>query len=167
MFVLSMILCVICFFDYYSKRIPNLLILLILLWGMGRGVYQKSLCGAGEYLMILAAVVFLLYPIFQIGGLGAGDVKLLCTCAGFFPVDKVISFLFMSLLISAVFSIVKLVKERNLQDRIAYFLKYVKSVVKNGKWSQYLPQKDLKKLSGICMSGPILCSVLLGLGGVY
>lgn len=164
---LFIMLCLICLVDYKRQKIPNLYTAMILMAGLGRGLYQGGVFGAGEYLLVLAVVTFLLYPLFRIGGLGAGDVKLLCTCAGYFPVDKVFSFLFISMLMSAMFSIVKLFRERNVQDRAIYFVNYCADVVKNGRWRLYMPQKGDKKLSGICMSGPILCSVLLRLGGVY
>lgn len=164
---LTIILCIVCLYDYRKQKIPNKLIGLILLAGLGRSVCLEGMYGSGRYLIVLAVVIFLLYPLFRIGGLGAGDVKLLGVCAGFFPAGDVFSFLFISLLFSAIFSMAKLVKEQNVRDRITYFCKYCRKVVKQGKWVYYLPEAGGKKLEGICMAGPVLCSVLLRLGGVY
>lgn len=165
--VLCVILGVICFFDYKRQKIPNVLVLITMLSGLVRSVYLKSVVGAGEYLVLTAVVVFLLYPLFRIGGLGAGDVKLMSVCAGYFPAPKVFSFLFISLLVSAIFSIIQVCRERNAQERVSYFCEYCVAIVKSGKWSRYLPKKRNEKIRGICMTGPILCSVLLRLGGVY
>lgn len=167
MAMLFVSLFVVCVFDYARQKIPNPLILLILLAGAGRGFYQEGFWGVGIYVLKAVIVLFLLYPLFRIGGLGAGDVKLLGICSGYFLSDQILFFLFFSMLISAVVSIVKLLKERDARDRVQYFVEYCGAVVRSGKWSLYLPEKDAKKLSGVCMSGPILCSVLLGLGGVY
>ena len=71
------------------------------------------------------------------------------------------------MLISAAVSMIKLLQERDARDRVRYFVEYCGAVARSGKWRLYLPEKNAKKLSGVCMSGPILCSVLLGLGGVY
>jgi Flp pilus assembly protein protease CpaA len=165
--VLCVSLGVVCVFDYVTGRIPNLLLAAIFAVGAGWGVYQRGLPGLGIYLVVTVAVVFLLFPLFRIGGLGAGDVKLLAVCAGYFPVHKIFYFLFCSMLVSAIFSIVRLMRERNVRERIAYFCEYCLAVALSGRWQLYLPGKDERKFSGICMSGPVLCSVLLGLGGVY
>lgn len=167
MTVLCAALCVICFFDYGQRRIPNWMVILIGLIGVGRNIYLGDIREVARYLLTLVVVLFLFYPLFRIGGLGAGDVKLLSVCSGYFPVNKIFSFLFISLLFSAIFSMIQLFRERNVKDRISYFCEYCVAVAKSGKWRLYFPQKDEKRIYGVCMSGPILCSVLLGLGGVY
>lgn len=164
---LTGILFMVCLYDYREQKIPNRLIGLALLTGLTRGLCLEGVLGVGRYLIVSAVVIFLFYPLFRIGGLGAGDVKLLGVCAGYFPVGDVFSFLFISLLFSAVFSMAKLVKEQNVRDRIAYFCDYCRTVVRQGKWICYVPVSGGKKLKGVCMAGPVLCSVLLKLGGVY
>ena len=164
---LTGILCIVCLYDYRKQKIPNELIGLILLIGLIQSILQEGICGVGRYVVVSAWVVFLFYPLFRIGGLGAGDVKLLGACAGYFPAADVFSFLFISMLFSALFSMVKLIKEQNVRVRIAYFCDYCRNVVRSGKWTYYMPEAAGKRLGGVCMAGPILCSVLLRLGGVY
>lgn len=158
---------VVCYFDYRRRKIPNPLIAVILAVGMGESILENGLKGAGEYLLVTTGILFVLYPFFRLGGLGAGDVKLLSVCAGYFPVNKIFYFLFFSMLISAVISVIQVCRERNVWDRVSYFCEYITAVAKSGKWNLYFPQKGERKIYGICMSGPILCSVLLGVGGVY
>lgn len=158
---------IVCFFDYRKRKIPNQMIVVILTVGAGERFLESGFAGAGEYLLSFLAVLLLLYPLYRLGGIGAGDAKLLSVCAGFFPAPKIIWFLFFSMLFSAVFSVFIVCRERDLKDRVAYFLEYAAAVAKSGKWWLYLPQRGGRKIRGICMSGPILCSVLLGIGGVY
>ncbi len=167
MAVLCTSLGVVCLFDYRKRRIPNLWVVLILTMGAGRSILQNGLGGLAVYLLSAVSVLFLLYPLFRVGGLGAGDVKLLSVCAGYFPPRRIFYFLFLSLLVSAVFSFIRLCRDRDLRDRILYFCEYCAAVARSGKWSLYLPQKGGRALSGVCMSGPVLCSVLLGMGGIY
>lgn len=167
MAALCVSLCVICLFDYSRRKIPNLFVGVIFAIGTGRGVLGNGLKGAGEYVLVTFVILFLLYPVFRIGGLGAGDVKLLSVCAGYFSADKIFYFLFFSMLISAVFSVIQVCREKNVRDRVRYFCEYVAAVAKSGRWRLYFPQKGEQRLPGICMSGPILCSVILGIGGVY
>lgn len=167
MAVLCTSLGVVCLFDYKKRKIPNLSVVLILVMGAVRSVFQNGLRGLGVYLFAAVSVLFLLYPLFRIGGLGAGDVKLLSACAGYFSPQRIFYFLFFSMLVSAIFSLIRLCRERDVRDRILYFCAYCTAVVRSGKWGLYLPQKGERKLSGVCMTGPVLCSVLLGIGGIY
>lgn len=167
MAVLCTSLGVVCLFDYRKRKIPNLSVTLILAMGAGRSFVRNGFKGLGIYLLAVILVLFLLYPLFRIGGLGAGDVKLLSVCAGYFSPRRIFYFLFFSMLVSAVFSLIRLCRERNVRDRVSYFCAYCAAVARSGKWSLYLPQKGERRLAGICMSGPVLCSVLLGIGGIY
>ena len=167
MVVLCAALGIVCIFDYVRGKIPNLFPVGIAFGGMIKCYQKCSLSGLGRYFLVMVVVLLMLYPLFRIGGLGGGDVKLLSVCAGYFPVSKIFLFLFMSMLISAVFSVIPLLKEGNVRERASYFCSYCVSVARSGKWQLYLPEKDGRRLRGVCMSGPVLCSVLLYLGGVY
>lgn len=124
---------------------------------------MEELC---VYCLTVIVVLLVLYPFFRIGGLGAGDVKLLSVCSGYFSGLQIFYFLFLSMLISVIFSVIPLLKEGYLKERVFYFLEYCTDVFRSGRWRLYLPQKGGKSPVGICMSGPILCSVLLCMGGV-
>lgn len=125
--------------------------------------------GAGAvllFLLVTAVVVISMYCFFQIGALGAGDVKLFGVCAGYFPEDKVLSFLFFSLLAAAVISLIKLLLEHNLCKRFCYLKEYITRVCESGCLCLYMEKEECSK-AGICLAGPVLCSVLLHVGGVY
>ncbi|MCM1112360.1 MAG: prepilin peptidase [Muribaculum sp.] len=167
MTVLCTSLGVVCIFDYKKRKIPNSAVALIFAAGLAEQACKAGWKGMAMYLFVTAAALFALYPIFRIGGLGAGDVKLLSVCAGYFSVNRILYFLFFSMLFSAFFSMIRLLRERSVRDRIAYFCAYCMAVAQSGRWRLYLPQGKTGRLDGVCMSGPILCSVLIGLGGLY
>lgn len=127
-----------CGYDYREKRIPNYLILWIAIVGAGWRLWSERAPGGLWYLGQAAIVMASLYPFFQIGGLGAGDVKLLGVTAGYLPAQKILTFLFFSLLVAAMISLTKI-------------------RAKGGE----------RRCSRVCLSGPVLVSVLLFLGGVY
>lgn len=118
---------------------------------------------------LLSAMVFVicLYPLFKIGVLGAGDVKLYGVCAGYLPEKKVLYFLFCSLLVAAIFSLIKLLVERNVRERLQYFAEYIMDVARSGQWRLYMENEREYRRTGVCLAGPILCSVILYMGGVY
>lgn len=165
--VLCASLVIACFFDYTKGRIPNRFQVILLVWGMARSVYIGGMERLVLYLLVVMGVLIVLYPLFRIGGLGAGDVKLLSVCSGYFSISQIFWFLFGSMLISALFSVIPLLRERNIKERATYFVEYCAEVARSGRWRLYLPQSKGKRIKGVCMSGPILCSVLLCMGGLY
>ena len=115
--------------------------------------------------VLLTTVAFYLF--FYIGAMGAGDVKLLGVCAGYFSGEKVLCLLFFALLFAAVFALCKMYLARNLWDRLCYLGEYVWDVVRCGRWKAYFAEERAHPASGICMAGPVFCSVLLYIGGIY
>lgn len=178
-----------CVYDYRDRRIPNWVIMLLLLascmmkvLGQLEGYAPMVLVEEDEVLMYsvklivygligmlaqMFGVLVFFYVFFKIGALGAGDVKLLTVCAGFVPAEKILLFLFISLLIAAIFSLYRLMQEQNMRERFLYLYEYIVSVMQNGAWRLYIENEEERRARGICMSGPILCSILLYLGGVY
>ena len=166
MAVLCIFLVIACYFDYRKCRIPNWLLGALLMFGLGQSLLS---CGAGGFLSFsvrVFLVMMLFYPLFKIGCMGAGDVKLFGICAGFLPYGKILLFLFFSLLISAIISLIRLIKKKHLQERFGYLSEYLCDVLISGHWKLYVEDMQ-KEVIGICLSGPILCSVLLYLGGIY
>lgn len=98
---------------------------------------------------------------------GSGNVKLLGACAGFFPAGRVLYFLFFALLFAAIFALCKMYRAHNLWERLCYLGEYVWDVVRCGQWRVYFAEDRASEAAGICMAGPILCSVLLYVGGIY
>ena len=156
-----------CGYDYRRKRIPNVLIALMAILGVGWRFWESGVHGALSYFGEAVLVMCLLYPFFKIGSIGAGDVKLLGVSAGYLPSSRILMFLFISLLISAMFSLFKMWKESNIRERIGYLIAYLTDVARSGSWHLYLEEGEEKAAVGICLSGPVLLSILLYLGGVY
>ncbi len=161
------LLSIACRFDYKSRKIPNGLILVCLLTGLGMRLWEQGLSGIGGYLGNIVFTTMAFYLFFYIGAMGAGDVKLLGACAGFFPAGKVLYFLFFALLFAAIFALCKMYRARNLWERLGYLGEYVWDVVHCRQWKIYFAEERISENAGICMAGPILCSALLCMGGVY
>lgn len=167
MAVLCVGLVIACYFDYKKGRIPNWLMSSLLLSGIGERLLREGamegvfFCGRG------LCVIVLLYPLFKIGGLGAGDIKLYGVCGGYLSRDRFLYFFFISLLIAAIFSLIKLINESNVTERMIYLCQYIGDVVKTGAFGLYMENQREQRHCGICMAGPILISVFLYMGGIY
>lgn len=166
MAVLCIVLGMACVYDYRTGRIPNYLVVLMSVFGAGyciqSGGLTEMLCCFGKAVLVM----LLLFPFFKIGTVGAGDIKLLGVTAGILPFEKILMFLFISLLIAAVISLLKMWKSGQFMRRLRYLWKYLSDVVQGGRWLLY-PETEDRKSSGICLSGPVLLSLLLYLGGIY
>ena len=155
-----------CWYDYRKKKIPNLLILAVFILGVGWRLWREGITGSLFYLGQTAAVLIPMYFLFQIGVVGAGDVKLFGVTAGFLPFNKLFLFLFVSLLIAAMLSLIQLINHKNLVKRLRHLACYLADVMRSG-WALY-PESGMELPEvAICLSGPILVSLLLYLGGVY
>ncbi len=167
MVALCLFLVVACGFDYRWRKIPNFLILMIAMVGVLQHWSVSGMEGVLWYLGTVLLVAAMLYPIFKIGSLGAGDVKLLGVTAGYFPFKKILTFLFVSLLIAAMISLVKMWKKNNFTERLRYLFAYLADVCRSGNYKLYLENEADRRAVGICLSGPVLLAVLLHWGGFY
>ncbi|MCM1192975.1 MAG: A24 family peptidase [Butyrivibrio sp.] len=167
MAVLCLLLTAACGFDYRNRKIPNGLVALTVLAGMAFRLQRDGMPGVPLYLGKAAAITALLYPIYKIGGLGAGDVKLLGAAAGYLPFGKIFLFSFVSLLIAAFISLIKLSVNKNFRERLGLFLGYLKDIAEKGALQPYPAAGKEERSAGVCLSGPMLLSLLLCLGGVY
>lgn len=167
MAVLCLLLTAACGFDYYKRKIPNGLVAIVALAGMAFRFRRDGMTGVLLYPGEAAAIVTLLYSFYKIGVLGAGDVKLLGAAAGYLPFNKIFLFSFVSLLIAAIISLVKLLVNKNFRERLGIFFGYLEDIAKKGALQSYPTTGREKKSASVCLSGPVLLSLLLYLGGVY
>lgn len=164
--LLCIFVAVACVFDYWQRRIPNLLLVTMIVAGVRQSISEQGTEGAAGFVLRILCVMMSMYIFFKIGAMGAGDVKLFGVCAGYLPGDKVLFFLFFSLLIGAGISLLKMVMEQNAKERLQYLVAYIAEVVCTGNWRLYVANRQEQR-SSVCLAGPVLCSVLMYAGGIY
>lgn len=154
--------------DFKTDRIPNGFIIL----GTGIGIlgglrYHTDLLQP-VFSMLLAFL--LMYPLFKIGALGAGDVKVFMMIGSFMNKKELLAVMVSTFIIGAVFSLIKLFTEHNGRERIEYFLSYISEVARTGHWKIYgehmLQDYQLYRKNKIHFTVPILFGVVMKLGGV-
>lgn len=165
--ILCVFLLAACGFDYWQRRIPNYLLAVMLAIGIGQSGLYRGAEGIFYFLCKMICMILCMYLLFKIGTLGAGDVKLYGICAGYLPGDKILHFLFFSLLIAAGISLIKMMMEHNARERFCYLSEYLFGVIQSGSWQLYIDNCRQQKRYSICLAGPIFCSVLMCVGGIY
>lgn len=96
--------------DYLTFRIPNRLNLFGFCWGMTAAVADvffggKSVQMALELVISAAAIVAVMFPIYMIGGIGAGDVKLMGVVGLMLGFHMAVRVLVLSLFLGGVYGI--------------------------------------------------------------
>ncbi len=166
-----MIFCIglaaVCLFDYTQKRIPNLLLLLLFAAALLEAAESGGIPGVLESLFRAGITAVLFFPFFRIGGIGAGDVKLLAVCAGYLPAGSVPGFCFWAMAIAAGIGFLRLLREGTLRQRFRKLRMYVRGCMLTGKVQPYHRADPETPGARIVLSGPVLGSILLYMGGVY
>lgn len=157
--------------DFRYDRIYNGWII----FGILTGLFFRILINGWQDISYAAAAMLisfcLLYPVYKIGALGAGDVKLVIMAGSFLTLNRILRAIAVSFVIGAVFSIRKMALEENFMERMQYLFSYLSEVLHTGQWKLYGEnlKDDYKKYKSnkIHFALPICISVMLGLGGVF
>ena len=154
--------------DLKTDRIPNGFVVL----GGCIGILGRLLGGTDILRTVLSVLpaFLLLYPLFRIGAIGAGDIKVLMMAGSFMEAGELLAVLVISFLIGAVFALAKLLAEHNGRERLHYFLSYLAEVIRTGHWKLYgehmAQDYERYRRNKIHFTIPILFSVVLCMGGV-
>ena len=113
--------------DITSGRISNRLICL----GIGTGLLFR-IWESGAWGLILSVIqiiipVIVLYLLFLMHALGAGDIKLFSMIGSIWSLRVLICCMIFSFLVGAVLSLLKLLYQKNLFTRLRYFYRYVQN----------------------------------------
>lgn len=104
--------------DLRHHRIPNMLILLGLGLGMTGQAYTAELVGLGYGMLsiLIGFVIFL--PMYALGGMAAGDVKLMAMVGAFLTPSDVLSAALFSLIAGGMFGILIVLIRGQLQQTL-------------------------------------------------
>ena len=100
-----------CYFDKRENRIPNCLLMIggfvEILLSVFLVIYRQDWWYLPEMVVKVVLFFFLVWPVYQIGGLGAGDCKLLLLIGMFLPIKKSIYIYISSMVLAAVIGVIR------------------------------------------------------------
>lgn len=157
--------------DFLYDRIYNGWILFGILIGLSFRFLEYQWHGLyGAAVSMLLSFV-LLYPVYKINGLGAGDVKLFLMLGSFVPAEALLRMMIASFMIGAVFSIGKLISEENFKERMQYLFAYLADVFYRRQWRLYGEELrwnyQMYTSNKIHFALPVFISAALWMGGFY
>ena len=95
--------------DFWRMRISNRLILMGLAVSLVLRVHEEGVVGLLTWTILVSFPVILLYLLFLVRALGAGDIKLFSLIGGFLHMKELIWCISFSFLYAAVFSLLKMI----------------------------------------------------------
>ena len=167
--VLLLVLFLASFWDSKKGKIPNLLLAIGAVYGLLRVFYYQNFL---SHIPSIILPVVILYPLYKIGTIGAGDIKLFSVMGLYLSFMENLYCMFMAFVVGALWSLLVMKEKGNLTDRFSYLASYLKESYLNGKFEYYYQDEQGNVLSGIereksqiHLAIPILISVIIHFGG--
>ncbi len=108
--------------DLHRDKIPNHLILCGMVLGIilriAKDILLKDLWDIPTLVLEFLSLFFCLWPVYQTGGLGAGDCKLLLVAGIFLPVKQALFVIIVSFIIAAAGGILQLAIKKALKKKV-------------------------------------------------
>lgn len=110
--------------DLKSYKIPNSIILIGYLLSLLFFHQEYEWTSIYKWLGSIIIPILILFPLFFIKALGAGDIKLFSVIGGFFGTFYAMQIIAISFVVGAVLSLVQLIRYQVLKIRLLYLLSY-------------------------------------------
>lgn len=141
--------------DIQTGRVPNRLIAAGLIAGIVVQAAGHQAWGIYYFLGNISVPVILLYLLFQMRVLGAGDVKLFSMIGGFLTMEELLRCMAYSFAAAGAGAILFLAADKKRWQKLMYAGNYFLDLMHTGRLTPYVPQEDAEKMS-FAFSVPIL-----------
>lgn len=167
--ILIGVFCAAIFMDWRHYRIPNVCIIVGIAAGLIMTYVSYSMSGLLHAIGTAFVIFLVFYPFYLLGALGAGDVKLFMMVGCYFcymGTDGIIHYMFVTLTIAAVISIIKMIAYAESRERLFYLIRYLRKSAVTGVVDAYQVDKTQKRCV-VRLSIPAFFSLILMCAGVY
>lgn len=131
--------------DLKSYKISNYLILCGLVPGILFNFLKYGWTGISLWFPGILLPVLLLFPLFLIKALGAGDIKLFSLIGSFYGTSYVFKSIVTAFVLGAVMSLIYLIKYRQVFYRFHYLITYIQTTISSHTGKEIKPYYDRKK----------------------
>jgi len=144
--------------DFRTHKIPNFLVLLLLLAGIGFQVAMSGLDGILNAFSGIMVGLLILFPLFYFGGIGAGDVKLMAAAGAFMNAPLTFISILLSVYFATFIGIFLLFIRGGLRTYVSRYILMAKTSFHTGKLL-YIPPKE-----GEVARQKFPCAIAIALG---
>lgn len=117
-------------YDMKEHRVPNWWVVSAVLCGLGLCILDaqegQEMLAVFWYTARLAAVTAVMFPLFVLRVMGAGDIKMMAVITGCLGFPAGIKVIVCGFLIGAVLALVKMLIQKNLFKRLNYLAAYIR-----------------------------------------
>lgn len=159
--VAAIILTVAAACDYFTNKIPNLLIISGYITAFVTMILTYGLDDWYIYIIRALWPIPALFIFYFLKALGAGDIKLFSVISIFCPTEFLIRFVIISLIIAAIWGILRLIISHELHIKMLEITAHVKKCINAGEVFDYLPSS---KSSYLCFSICMLFGFIANIG---
>ena len=103
--------------DVGNEKISNRLIVSGLIWGFAFRLMGEGSAGVVHFLVNISIPVILLFLLFQMRALGAGDIKLLSVAGGFLTIGQLYYLIPVTFVVAGIIGLFKLVYQKKCHVR--------------------------------------------------
>ena len=128
--------------DIRTGRVSNRLIAAGLFAGVVFQIAEHGICGIYYFLGNISVPVILLYLLFQMHVLGAGDIKLFSITGGMLTIGELLKCMAYSFAAAGFGAALFLVCDSAGRRKLWHAAKYLLGIVKTGRFVPYQPLKD-------------------------
>ncbi len=153
-------------YDVKEHKIPNTWIIAGIVTAFVIQFCSTGTAGCVKALISMVIPFFLLFPVYVLGMIGAGDVKYFCMFSVLLNEIQVIYMIFYACVLGSIWSLAKMLKRKSVHRRFRYLKEYVVMVMRTPGCKKYYTKKQGYE-DTIAFALPIGLSFVLHLGGVY
>lgn len=130
--------------DIKSYKIKNYTIIIGIITGLSINIVEVGFIDTYPFLIGMTLPIIILFPLFLIKALGAGDIKLYSVIGGFYGTYYLVRVLIISFIFAAILSLIYLIKTRSIHKRITYLITYIQKMKEMNKGILSNKKADLK-----------------------
>ena len=153
-------------YDIKEHRVPTGLVITGTLSAIIIQFLDYGIEGCGRGLVSMLIPLGLLFPVYVLGMIGAGDIKFLCMFSVMLNWEQVLYLLFYACVLGGVWSLACMVKNNSLVRRFQYLKNYIISMAGQKNVRKYFTSEQ-GYTDTIAFALPIGLSYVLHLGGMY
>ncbi|MBO4900203.1 MAG: prepilin peptidase [Lachnospiraceae bacterium] len=169
MFLCLVILSVAAAHDAYDGRVPREVTTIGMIISQAWVICRSSVQDALIALIFGFLLLLILYPLFMIGTIGAGDIKLIMILPAYMTFPDSLQALFISFVCGACIGLVRMVTSHTLIARLRVMKNYISAVSESGRILMYEQPEQVKikqlKSHQIHFTIPLLIGTAVSLGG--
>lgn len=153
-------------YDIKEHRVPNGLVLGGMCLAFVMRFLEMGAEGFGKGIVTMLLPFGLLFPVYVLGMIGAGDIKIFCMFSVLLDWEQVLYMIFYACVLGGIWSLVHMIRNKSLARRFQYLKDYVTGmgITKNIR-KYYSPEQGYEDT--IAFALPIGLSYVLHLGGMY